>query len=81
MGNMAGRVLLIVLAALALGVTVTEPKARLKVAGGALALFLLYAAWDPLVDAGPAIYLYVLMFFLPFSFGSWMQRRVGRRKK
>lgn len=79
MGSAAGKALLIVLAAIALGATIRDPMARIKTAGGALLLFVLYAWWREDLDVGRGLFLWLFMFFTPFSFGGWMQRKVGKK--
>ena len=81
MERFAGAVLLVVLAALALGVTIRDAKNRLLAVAGAAALFLIYAAVNEDIVTGQALFLFIMLFFLPFSFGAWMKQRLGRRGK
>lgn len=79
MGSLTGKILLLVLAALAAGTTVRDKALRLKIAGGACAAFVLYALFDADLEVGQALYLYVLIFFLPYSIGTTLQRRFGKK--
>ena len=81
MGSIAGKLLLVALAALAAGASITDQKTRLKVGGGALLIFLLIAAMREDLDTVGAVYLWILVFAFPFQFGHWLQRRAERWRK
>ncbi len=79
MERYAGTFLVILMAGLALGVMLRDGKTRLKAAAAVLAVFVLYAAVDSQVALAQAVYLFIMLFFFPFSLGLWFQKRFGKK--
>jgi len=84
MTNIMGLALLSAMAALALGITLKNPKVKLQVYGGAVLIFLLYG-WYTIGSFKPGVmngaFFFVLFFLIPFSIGEMLGKRFGKKGK
>ena len=76
--------LAIMLAAFVVGVSLREQRAKLNAIGFAAVLFVFYGVWNTgslREGLTVATFSFVLVFFMPYSFGAAVARRVGRSGK